>query len=73
MKSVWVIATLGACALAFLFVSPKPVLGRNDSATARIVSAANTFLATLDQKQRQAVLFPSTTRSSADAGRISRS
>src|ERR1700685_4397525 len=27
------------------------------SATSRIVSAANTFLATLDQKQRQSVLF----------------
>lgn len=43
----------GALALICLSVTAS----LKQTATARIVSAANTFLGTLDQKQRQAVLF----------------
>ena len=45
----------GICALAFLYSSLTSAIAQ--TATSRIVSAANTFLATLDEKQRQAVLF----------------
>jgi hypothetical protein len=45
----------GICALASLCVSLA--VAEAQTATTRIVSAANTFLATLDPKQRQAVLF----------------
>src|SRR6476660_417349 len=40
------------------------------TATARIVTAANTFLSKLDEKQRQSVLFALTMRSSVRAGPI---
>jgi hypothetical protein len=44
---------LGALTLACLSLQPA----QQQSAAPKIVSAANTFLATLDQKQRQTVLF----------------
>jgi len=44
---------IGALTLICLPLTPA----QQQTATSRIVSAANTFLATLDQKQRQAVLF----------------
>lgn len=43
------------CALAWM--SSLAAVASAQSATANIVSAANTFLATLDEKQRQRVLF----------------
>ena len=43
------------------------------TATSRIVSAANSFLSTLDDKQRQSVLFAFDDESSANAGPTSRS
>ncbi|MBV9269234.1 MAG: DUF3500 domain-containing protein [Acidobacteriaceae bacterium] len=46
--------TTGVLVLTFLSLTPM----RAQTATSRIVSAANDFLSTLDQKQRQAVLFP---------------
>jgi hypothetical protein len=47
-------SALTACTCAFLSVS-----GASDQTpTAKIVNAAHAFLATLDQKQRQTVLFP---------------
>ncbi len=45
----------GICALAFFCLSLTPAIAQ--TTTARIVSAANTFLSTLDDKQRQTVLF----------------
>ena len=45
----------GVAALALLCPSLTPA--RDNTATSQIVNAANTFLATLDPKQRQAVLF----------------
>jgi hypothetical protein len=57
MQSVSIRTTLGIGALVVICVSLKPLLGRTATETPHIVSAANTFLATLDQKQRQAVLF----------------
>ena len=45
----------GALALTLIFSSLA--VARAQTATSRIVSAANTFLSTLDQKQRQSVLF----------------
>ena len=45
----------GVCALASICLSLTPAIAQ--TATARIVSAANTFLSTLDEKQRQSVLF----------------
>src|SRR3954467_12941867 len=56
MDSVWIKTTLSITALICLSVTPTP--GQNANATARIVSAANTFLSTLDSQQRAAVLFP---------------
>lgn len=43
------------CALACIGLSLTPVMA--ETATARIVNAANTFLSTLDDKQRQTVMF----------------
>lgn len=43
------------CALALMCLSVNAAMAQ--TATSRIVSAANAFLATLDQKQRQSVLF----------------
>jgi len=43
------------CALALMCLSVNAAMAQ--TATSRIVSAANTFLSTLDQKQRQSVLF----------------
>jgi Protein of unknown function (DUF3500) len=45
----------GICALAFICLSLTPAIAQ--IATARIVSAANAFLSTLDEKQRQTVLY----------------
>jgi len=45
----------GICALASICVSLSPAIGQ--TATARIVTAANAFLSTLDEKQRQTVEF----------------
>jgi hypothetical protein len=49
-------AVRGLLALTFVCSSLTPV--RAQTATSRIVSAANTFLATLSEQQRQKVLFP---------------
>jgi Protein of unknown function (DUF3500) len=46
--------TIGALALICSWVTTTAA----QTATSRIVSAANTFLSTLDDKQRQSVLFP---------------
>lgn len=43
------------CALAWVCLTVNAVMAQ--TASSRIVSAANTFLSTLDQKQRQGVLF----------------
>jgi hypothetical protein len=47
--------TLALRLSALIFLSVTTVAAR--TATSRIVSAANNFLSTLDQKQRQSVLF----------------
>lgn len=49
-RTIWIIA-----ALALMCFSVKAPMAQ--TATSRIVSAANAFLSTLDQKQRQSVLF----------------
>ncbi len=43
--------------LALALICSSLTVARAQTATSRIVSAANTFLSTLDQKQRQSVLF----------------
>jgi hypothetical protein len=43
--------------LTLILVCSSMTAVRAQTATARIVSAANTFLSTLDEKQRQKVLF----------------
>src|SRR5882757_7517563 len=48
-------AARGIWALAVVCVSMNAVIAQ--TTTSRIVSAANAFLSTLDQKQRQSVLF----------------
>ncbi len=50
-------ARTGRCIGALLLISLSLQSGLAQTATARIVTAANAFLGTLDQKQRQAVLF----------------
>jgi hypothetical protein len=45
----------GVCALASICLSLTPAIAQ--TATARIVSAANAFLSTLDEKQRQTVVY----------------
>lgn len=50
-------STRTACRIGALALICLPVNVMAQSATARIVSAANAFLSTLDQKQRQSVLF----------------
>ena len=45
----------GAAALTTIYLLPKA--GAAPTATSRMVTAANTFLSTLDEKQRQSVLF----------------
>ena len=45
------------CVMAGVCLSPTPAATAAPTATARIVNAANAFLATLDDKQRQTVLF----------------
>ena len=45
----------GICALASICLSLAPAIAQ--TATARTVSAANAFLSTLDEKQRQTVVF----------------
>jgi Protein of unknown function (DUF3500) len=44
-------------ALALALICSSPAVAGAQTTTSRIVSAANTFLSTLDQKQRQSVLF----------------
>ncbi|MFZ0591791.1 MAG: DUF3500 domain-containing protein [Bryobacteraceae bacterium] len=44
------------CALAFICLSLTGTMSQTP--TSRIVSAANTFLSTLDEQQKQSVLFP---------------
>ncbi len=56
MNVFWTRLILGVCALALLFSSVTATA--EQATTSRIVSAANAFLSTLDQKQRQNVLFP---------------
>lgn len=56
MNSLLTRKALGFAVLALIGLSLKPALG-GAAATSGIVSAANTFLSTLDQKQRKAVLF----------------
>ncbi len=51
--SMRIIRGIGALALICSLVTAAIA----QTATARIVSAANTFLSTLDQKQRQSVMF----------------
>jgi len=46
---------LGICAVAVIFFSTTAAF--SETATSRIVNAANSFLSTLDQKQRGSVLF----------------
>lgn len=55
MKSSSLKTACGVAALALL--CPSPIPARENTATSQIVSAANTFLTTLDPKQRQTVLF----------------
>ena len=43
------------CALAFIWLSLTPAMAQ--TATARIVSAANAFLSKLDDQQRKTVLY----------------
>jgi len=45
----------GICALASICLSLAPAIAQ--TATTRIVRAANAFLSTLDEKQRQTVVF----------------
>jgi hypothetical protein len=45
------------CSLALALICSSLAVARAQTATSRIVSAANTFLSTLDQKQRQGALF----------------
>jgi hypothetical protein len=56
MQSFRIRAACGVGALALLCPSRAPAQEEH-SATPRIVAAANTFLSTLDAKQRQSVLF----------------
>ncbi len=53
MFSMRAIRCIGACAVIWLSVTAATA----QSATARIVGAANAFLATLDAKQRQSVMY----------------
>src|SRR4051794_37651731 len=55
MKSSSIKTACGVAALAVICLSLTRA--QEKTATSRIVSAANTFLATLDQTQRQTVLF----------------
>jgi hypothetical protein len=55
MKSLLTRTSRGLCALAVLYLSLRPA--NTQTATPRIVTAANAFLSTLDDKQRQTVLF----------------
>jgi len=55
MRLVSMRAASAICALAFTCLSLTPATAQ--IATGRIVSAANAFLSTLDNKQRQTVLF----------------
>ncbi|MBV9765086.1 MAG: DUF3500 domain-containing protein, partial [Acidobacteriaceae bacterium] len=55
MNSFVIKALCSAGALAVVCLSLTPA--EEQTATSRIVSAANAFLSTLDQKQRQTVLF----------------
>src|SRR5947209_470358 len=57
MNSVWTRTSLAIGAVSLICLSVTPSVGRTLTATSHIVSAANTFLSTLDQKQREAVLF----------------
>ena len=59
MKSFSIKTASGVAGLALIYLSQARAGQENaaKTATARIVTAANSFLATLDQKQRQAVLF----------------
>src|SRR5580704_605034 len=61
MQSFWIRTVLGLGALALLSLSltpapPTPPI-RDEHQNARIVTAANQFLSTLDAKQRQTVVF----------------
>ena len=49
-----IIGAIGALAMICSWVTATAA----ETATSRIVSAANTFLSTFDDKQRQSVLFP---------------
>jgi hypothetical protein len=57
MNPFWMRTAGAVCALA-LVCSWFTVGGHTSTATSRVVSAANTFLSTLDEKQRQGVMFP---------------
>jgi hypothetical protein len=54
-----IIVSIGALAVIFsaLAVAAPQTTNATQTATSRIVSAANTFLSTLDEKQQQGVLF----------------
>ena len=61
MQSFWIRTVLGLGALALLSLSltpapPAPPI-QDEHQNARIVTAANQFLSTLDAKQRQTVVF----------------
>src|SRR5688572_17761030 len=55
MKALSIRTARGIFALVLMWLSAIAAMAQTP--TARIVSAANTFLSTLDQKQKQSVLF----------------
>ena len=56
MQFPWIRLACGVAAVALICLSPTPAQEQR-TATPKIVAAANTFLSTLDAKQRQSVLF----------------
>jgi len=56
MQFPWIRLACGVAAVALICLSPIPAQEQR-TATPKIVAAANTFLSTLDAKQRQSVLF----------------
>ena len=60
----------GICVTAFICLSLTAA--EKETATSRIVSAENAFLSTLEQKERQTVLFALTTKSNSNGGPILR-
>jgi len=55
MKSFWIKAASVTAGVALICLALKPA--QEQTTTSQIVSAANAFLSTLDDKQRQAVLY----------------